>query len=177
MREYRKMIKACDRVLQLGDAALKYADLLNHLKPCGNDLVLLTLKGHLIIEHLLEMNLTHLLSVDCLPEGKDNPELEFSQKLKLVQAATLAREVGPNADLFCVITKLNKIRNMLAHNLLADEEIKREIKKVIESYQAKTDSKLDSDELPQQFRNCILKLAHFLLKVRVHFDKLSQEED
>lgn len=103
------------KIIQLSDDALKSLDLVEYLTPCGDDLILLTLKGHLIIENLLEMNLTRLLDIDYLPEGKDNPNLEFSQKLKLVQAVVLSREPGPNADLFCAIAKLNKIRNDLAH--------------------------------------------------------------
>jgi hypothetical protein len=57
-----------------------------HLEKCGSDLILITLKGHLIIEHLLEMNLCRLLGIDRLPiEREDNyPELEFIHKLKLL---------------------------------------------------------------------------------------------
>ena len=39
----------------------KIVELLNeHLKPCGDDLILLTLKGHLIIETMLEMILSQI---------------------------------------------------------------------------------------------------------------------
>ena len=165
------------KIIQLSDDALKSLDLVEYLTPCGDDLILLTLKGHLIIENLLEMNLTRLLDIDCLPEGKDNPNLEFSQKLKLVQAVVLSREPGPNADLFCAIAKLNKIRNDLAHKLMIQEEIEAGITSIVQSYQSKADTKLSSDTLPMQLKSCILKLCGFLLRVRVHFHKLDQQED
>ncbi len=148
-----------------------------HLGSCGDDLILITLKGHLIIENLLEMNLCRLLALDRLPEGKDNPDLEFSQKLKLIQAVVIAREPSPNADLFCAIAKLNKIRNDLAHKLMSQEEIEGAVNSVIQSYQSKTDLKLSLDQTTaMQLRICILKLCRFLDTVRVHFYKLDQRE-
>jgi hypothetical protein len=124
------------------------------------------------------MILIRLLTIDRLPEGKDNPDLEFSQKLKLVQAVVLAREPGPNADLFCAIAKLNKIRNDLAHNLMNQEEIEAAVKCIIESYQSKADLKLSSDKpLPMQLKGCIVKLCAFLDAVRVYFYKLEHQDD
>ncbi len=67
------------------------------LGKCGDDLILITLKGHLILENLLEMNLCRLLKIDRLPERGD-AELTFKQKLKLVQSVVEQREPGPNAD-------------------------------------------------------------------------------
>ena len=149
-----------------------------HLGKCADDLILLTLKGHLIIENLLEVNLCRLLVIERLPEGKDNPDLEFSQKLKLVQAVVLTREPGPNADLFCAIAKLNKIRNDLAHNLMNQAEIEAAVKRVLESYQSKADLKLSSGRpLPEQLKDCIVKLCQFLVAVRVHFCKLKWQEE
>ncbi|MGH7989311.1 MAG: hypothetical protein ACREDS_03840, partial [Limisphaerales bacterium] len=146
-----------------------------YLKPSGDDLILLTLKGHLIIEGLLETNLCRLLAVDCLPKEKEDnyPELEFIHKLKLLQAATIQSKPGPNTDLFKAIAKLNKIRNNLAHNLKDPQEIELEIKSLIDCYQSKAYKKLSlAKSLAEQLRNCIRKLYEFLFNVRVHFYKL-----
>lgn len=169
----KKVLKACDKSNQLVSDSLRALDLYEqHLQPCKSDFILLILKGHLIIEHLLEINLVRLLSIEHLPEGGD---LEFSQKLKLVQAVVMASKVGPNADLFCVIAKLNQVRNKLAHNLLSEEQIKIQVQTLIQSYQGKTDKKLDSESLEKQLKNCMLRLISFLLKVRKHFIKLEIE--
>ncbi len=151
-----------------------------HLKPCGEDLILLTLKGHLIIESFLEVNLCRLLAIDHLPKEKEDnyPELEFIHKLKLLQAATIQSKPGPNADLFKAIAKLNSIRNKLAHNLKDSSEIEADIKKIIDCYQSKADRKLNLGEsLADQLRNCIRKLCEFLCHVRFHFYKLELPPD
>src|SRR5438477_4929678 len=116
-----KFVETADKQFQqtnqLADDLIKHSALLDqHLKPCSDDLVLLTLKGHLLIESLLEINLCHLLGIDRLPKEKEDnyPELEFIHKLKLLQAATIQSKPGPNADLFKAVAKLNKIRNNLA---------------------------------------------------------------
>ena len=69
-----------------------------HLLPCSDDLTLLTLKGHLVIESLLEAILARRLRIPQLPD--ENAKLEFYQKLKLVQSVVCNCEPGPNADLF-----------------------------------------------------------------------------
>ena len=166
---------------QLAADIIKNSELLDqHLKPCGNDLILLTLKGHLIIEGLLEINLCRLLAIDHLPKEKEDgyPELEFIHKLKLLQAATVQSKPGPNADLFRAIAKFNKIRNNLAHNLKNPQETELEIKSLIDCYQSKADKKLSLGKSPaEQLRNCIRQLCQFLCKVRVHFYKLKLPAD
>jgi hypothetical protein len=167
-----------DKLIQFSDDILRLPDLLDqHLKPCGDDLILLTLKGHLIIENLLEMNLCRLLAINSLPE-KDNAKLEFHQKLKLVEAVVIAREPNPNADLFCAIAKLNKIRNDLAHKLMTQEEIEKAVSSIIQSYQSKADKKMNLGQTTtMQLKNCIRKLCVFLCKVRIHFYKLERQSD
>ena len=138
-------------------------------------LILITLKGHLIIEHLLEMNLCRLLGIDRLPKEKEDnyPELEFIHKLKLLQAVTVGSKPGPNTDLFKAIAKLNKIRNRLVHNLKNAKEIEADVKSVIDCYQSKADKKLSLGEpLPAQLKSCIYKLCRFLDSVNVHFHRL-----
>jgi len=170
-----KLEKTHKKILQLSDDALKSFDLVEHLTPCGDDLILLTLKGHLIIESLLEMNLTRLLAIESLPTG--GGKLGFNNKLKLVQTVVISREPGPNADLFCVIAEFNELRNQLAHRLKSPEEIEKIVKSFVAKNRKMIDVKLSLDTLPMQLKSCILRLCGFLLRVRVHFHKLDQQED
>jgi hypothetical protein len=144
--------------------------IIEHLDSCGDDLTLLTLKGHLIIENLLDSILMRTLDLEALPEEH---RLEFSQKLALVRAVVIAREPKPNADLFCAIGKLNKIRNDLAHELKHQSQIEDKVKSIISSYQSKTDIKLSSGKpVAVLLRDCIVKLCEFLDDVIVHFYRL-----
>lgn len=173
LEQFDKQFKQTDKL---------FSDIMNcsnsldqYLKPCGDDLMLLTLKGHLIIESLLEMNLCRLLSIDQLPEEKEDnyPELEFIHKLKLLQAAAVESKPGPNTDLFRVIAKLNKIRNGFAHNLKHHNDTEADIKSLVACYQSKADKGISLGESPPaQLRSCIHKLCAFLFDVRIHFQKI-----
>ena len=174
----KKLLKEIDNHIQLTDDILNSPGLVEkHLKPCGDDLILLTLKGHLLIENLLEINLCRLLAISSLPE-KDNAKLEFHQKLKLLEAVVIAHEPNPNADLFCAIAKFNKIRNDLAHKLMTQDEIETAVNSIIQSYQSKVDKKINLGQTPAlQLKNCIRKLCLFLCKVRIHFYKLERQSN
>jgi hypothetical protein len=152
---------------RLYDDMIKSVDLLDqHLKPCGEDLILLTLKGHLIIERLLEMNLSLILGVENLPR------LRFSDKLKLLQAAVVEGKPGPNTDLFMVIEKLNEVRNSLAHNLRDNKEIEVETERIIVCLRSRADKKESlGKSSADRLRSCVHKLCKFLLDVRVHIHK------
>jgi hypothetical protein len=165
-------IEKRERMLeQLLADRLKLFELVDqHLLPCGDNLVLLTLKGHLIIENLLDINLCRLLAIDSLPT---EDELEFSQKLRLLQAVVVKREPGPNADLFCAIRMLNKTRNELAHNLRNLQETESAVRRIVQSYQSKSDAKLSSQHaLTDQLARCIRRLCRFLDDVGLQTFKL-----
>ncbi len=86
-----------DEINQLIADRSKPAELIKeHLASCGDDLILITLKGHLIIENLLEMNLCRLLGIERLPKEKEDnyPELQFIHKLKLLQAVVVQSKPG-----------------------------------------------------------------------------------
>ena len=104
-------------------------------------------------------------------------KLGFNNKLKLVQTVVISREPGPNADLFCVIAEFNELRNQLAHRLKSPEEIEKIVKSFVAKNRKMIDVKLSLDTLPMQLKSCILRLCGFLLRVRVHFHKLDQQED
>jgi hypothetical protein len=141
-----------------------------HLVPCGDDKILLTLKGHCVIESLLESILIRQLDIESLPR------VGFNQKLKLVQTMVTQREPGPNADLFLAIEALNDLRNQIAHNLKDKEEIEKDALKFIGAYHKRVGTKSCSHEaLPIQLRNCIVELCKHLDDVITHFYRLGVE--
>jgi hypothetical protein len=172
-----KKLKQIEKSFQLSDDIEKYFELLfQHLKPCGDDLILLTITGHLIIENWLEINLTRLLAIENLPSGKGR--LGFSHKLNLVQAVVISREPGPNADVFCAIAEFNDLRNKVAHRLRSQEEIENDVKSFIKNNHKIFDKKLSQNwTTAKQLRIYINKLCKFLFDVRVYFHKLDQQED
>jgi len=157
------------RLGEMADDAVSLHDVMTeHLIPCGDDLTLLTLKGHLVAEGLLDMILVRLLAIPKLPQEKD-ARLTFYQKLELVRAVICAREPGPNADLFLAIRKLNSVRNQLAHNLKNQEKIEEDINSLIDCYYARDGKKRSrSCPLPDLLRQCLTELCLFLYRTRYH---------
>src|ERR1035441_2283570 len=173
-----KGIKRIESMAQFANDRQKMIDLVRaHLFPCGEDLILLTLKGHLIIENLLDTNLCRLLAVQNLPVGQGR--LGFKQKLyPLKEAVIQCEEPGPNSDLFSVIDALNELRNQIAHKLKNPLEIQRDTQIFVKNNRAKLGIKLGSDKpLSAQLKACIIKLCNFLNKVMLHFFKLEQKND
>lgn len=83
---------------------------LNHL-PRGKDPELVVLKGHLLVERLLD---TYLINNLASSSAITNADFNFSQKLAVVEA------VHPEWDcawLWQSIRILNRVRNRLAHRL------------------------------------------------------------
>jgi hypothetical protein len=178
----KNSLEEIDKHIQLTDDILKLPSLLDqHLKPCRDDLVLLTLKGHLIIESLLEMNLSRLLDVESWPQkgvNKKSFNMSFFHKLTLVGAVVSAREPGPNADLILAIDALNDMRNKLAHNLKIQSEIEKDVKLFVEEYCRRAGVKVSLDKsTADQLRSCIHRLCAFLYRVRIHFFKLERQSD
>jgi hypothetical protein len=172
-----KLLQKVKKLEHFSDDASKYHDLVKlHLQPCGDDLILLTLKGHLVIENLLEMNVLRLLAIDRL--STRSGKLGFNQKLQLVLAVVEQREPGPNADLFCAIDHLNQLRNQLAHNLKDQVQIESLVKEFVRNFHKLASTKLISQKsLATQLKSCILQLCMFVYKVRCHFYKLETQED
>lgn len=143
-----------------------YVDKTNHLDECETDLTLLTLKGHLVIENLLENILLRILRMPAMP---DNLRLSFYQKWKLVAAAVCARNTDLETKLFESIGDLNKVRNDLAHNLMEP--------RLLESGLAKFNSNCFANcgkkghrikrSISQDFRYSLDCITRFLLKVRL----------
>ena len=156
----------------------KYLDWVNkHLLPCADDLILLTIKGHLLIEHLLEVNLNRLLDIDHIPTGNDYGALGFNQKLQLLRTVVEQREPKPNADLFLAIARLNETRNQLAHNLKNPQEMEKDIQQFIADYHKRAGTK-PATPVPTaaELKTCILNLCRFLRDVQLHLLRLEIRE-
>ena len=163
------------------DDTINYGEILKHLENCRDDLTLLTLKGHLVAENLLESILLGLLDVSEAPKryGKKGKMVkampDFYHKLMLVKAAVCQREPGPNADFLIVIEQLNDMRNQLAHNLENQADIESGVRRLIENYHRNADTNADwkNESLPVQLRKCLYGICQFLYRVRAHFFRLS----
>lgn len=89
-----------------------FEQLLKVLAPAANDPTYLVLKIHLLAEEVLY---DFLRKITLQPECLDEARLSFSQTIALAQAFTphvLAEWWGWSA-----LSKLNRLRNLLAHNL------------------------------------------------------------
>jgi hypothetical protein len=177
-----KLDKRLQQTIQFADDTdtIKFSDRLDqHLKPCRNDLTLLTIKGHLLIEGFLEMNLCRLLDIEALPKGKGR--LGFKQKLQLFQEVIKQRAPGPNSpnsSLCIVIDALNDVRNSLAHKLLHQAEIEKDIRDFIKKYHSRSGKKMAAAQTTdEQLKACIRQLCVFLFRARVHFFKLAQSNE
>ena len=177
MKSRRQLLKSIDNTLRQIDEnnvlladRFKPSELVNlHLNPCGTDLILLTIKGHLIIESLLGMNLCRLLAIEHIPLG-------FTQKLRLLRKVVEEREPGPDADVFLAIKDLNDLRNQLAHNLKNQNQIESDVKSFIEKCRKGGYVKSIPDgATSEQLKHCIWGLCKFLEKVRVHLFKLERQ--
>jgi hypothetical protein len=83
---------------------------LQHL-PRSDDLTLVALKGHLLIEELLD----EIIWAHCKsPESLEEVEIRFPAKIKLVLALTGTRELS---KIWSLCEKLNSLRNSLAHKI------------------------------------------------------------
>ena len=89
----------------------KYMELL----PETDDLSLITLKGHLIIEEILNF----IIEKHCnYPKYLKDARLTFAQLICLTKALISLPMQG---CCFPLITKLNKLRNELAHNITTEK--------------------------------------------------------
>lgn len=95
-------------------ATKEYFEALEHFEqylPAGKDTELLTLKGHLLIERMLEKYLSQNLPK---PEELQESGFRFSQKLALVAALNQQTE---SVWLWSALRTLNRLRNELAHQI------------------------------------------------------------
>ncbi len=105
--------------------------------PEGSDVIILTLKAHLVIEQLL-IQMMEVAATNPEPL-KDINRLQFSTRLAI--AHSLFRPVARNSDgLWALVKKLGKIRNDIAHQLRPkklDEEIEAFVDMFIRAFGAR----------------------------------------
>ncbi len=106
--------------------------LLRHL-PQGDDLTLIVLKGHLLIEEqltdMLEKRMTSKAS--ALKKAR----LQFSQLLAVVRGLTYVRE---RAWMWTGISKLNSLRNDLVHHI-EPKRVEALVKQIIQALKVVVD--------------------------------------
>jgi len=66
--------------VELGNDFIEHFENRRHLDSCGNDLILLTLKGHLMIESMLENIVARMLGLKNLEKFNDTALIGFAQK-------------------------------------------------------------------------------------------------
>ena len=98
-----------DLNIQSVDMAL-FQRVAKHL-PSDNDLTLITLKGHLLVEEILDSIIAKHCKDESALEGVD---FRFQLKARLAAALTGQPELAPA---WVMIDKLNALRNALAHKI------------------------------------------------------------
>ena len=129
--------------------------------PASEDSVLVTLKGHLLVEELLE----ELIWLKCrAPEYLKRARLSFAQKAAMAHALTgTNHETGlvlPDS-FWPMIEALNELRNDLAHRLEGEKRDER-MKKLIGMMAARTGGRKIEGSLAASLRLAIEGLLGYL---------------
>ena len=141
----------------MGNALLKLMiKILNHLPD--DDLELITLKGHLILEQELKAILLDSVKQQS-PINK--ARLQFSQLAKIIKAFLYTEE---NSWLWGAIDKLNKIRNQYAHNLEPDSVLHTilEFVELVETKKSKENSNLE-----ERYRSSIAYICGIINEMKI----------
>ena len=126
------------QLAELFAAADKKTERYGELMPATDDVALVVLKGHLIIEEMLfEIAANHCSD----PEELKKAKLSFAQVLHVTRALI---KLPPHQRRWEAIALLNTLRNSLVHNLEP-----KEIAKKIEALDQMC--KLDDEKLPEGF--------------------------
>jgi hypothetical protein len=123
------------------EKSLKFMELL----PDTEDLTLITLKGHLIVEEILYFI---VLKHCTFPKYLDEARLSFAQLTNLAKAMI---NIPLHECAFPAISKLNKLRNNLAHNIESEkaEALAKEFISLCKTTNA------DGKTIPQQVKSSI----------------------
>ena len=90
---------------------LKHLERVLQHMPQSGDMTLIALKGHLLIEEMLD----EIIWAHCkAPDALQDVEIRFPAKVKLVLALTATHEL---ANVWNLCEKLNTLRNSLAHKI------------------------------------------------------------
>jgi hypothetical protein len=135
---------------------LRYAE---HM-PNGDDLTLITLKGHLLIEEILERIIRTIVAHG---ELLDDARLSFAQKTALARSMCWTKH---DSDMWDLIVSINSLRNEFAHQLASpkvDSKLQRTIDLFLQSLE-KPESRREKTALPraQQLKDAIVYCMGFL---------------
>jgi hypothetical protein len=126
---------------------------LRHL-PESDDLTLIILKGHLLLEAEINDTLAVLLKE---PEALKGARLSFAQRVAVLKAVEGGTSTAKLRD--GLIQKLNKIRNLLAHHL-EPTSIEAEIKTFLEDAEKLTDRKgIAEQPIPARLKFSLARLC------------------
>lgn len=135
--------------------------------PQGDDLILIVLKGHLLIEEMLQ----EIIDISVAnPAELENARFSFAHKLCLARA--LDHDHEPKRQMFLLIEKVNALRNQLAHNL-EPADLERRVRDVVSLFLSEVDNPQSRDvykaePVPEQLRTTCLFLLGFLGSLLKH---------
>lgn len=127
--------------------------------PKTNDLTLLALKGHLLVEEVLE----EIIHAYCLqPSHLEGVDIRFQVKAKLARA--LIGDILPDS-MWTMVDALNSIRNDLAHKL-ESQKLKAKVeafieKRYLDNKELKRPDK--TPETPEEIAHEFSITIHYLL--------------
>ncbi len=127
---------------------------LRHL-PLDFDLMLATLKGHLLIEEQLDNLISSQLRA---PQALKDTRLPFDLKVKLANALT--GEMAP-PELWTALNILNKLRNSLAHRI-EDPKLANLVRDFVNSCEQTGFASYPDDPMDQKFTFAIAACIGFL---------------
>ena len=119
------------------------------MMPDTNDITLITLKGHLIIEEVLY----EILKSHCtFPKYLEKTKLSFAQLANLTRSLI---NLPLQEIVFPAILKLNSLRNNLAHNLDSDKADKLIRETVDLCFNKENRKEFSNDSLDKQLKYAI----------------------
>lgn len=125
-----------------------------YLLPVGDDLTLLVLKGHLLIEEQLN---ERLKEVARKPDALNKVRLSFSALIQICRALFYGQNRAEEW-FWSALVKLNRIRNDLAHRLETPKLI-AELEEMLETLERDTlRVSTSSQPLPQRLRYALVFL-------------------
>lgn len=120
----------------------------------SDDLTLVVLKGHLLVEEELNEILSMKLRV---PEAIFQARLSFSQRLAVLRA--LAGDEGRGTFSLDALNRLNALRNQLAHNLEPRQLEKRVKAFLVELEAPGLEEEFSQEKLSTRLKRCIALLC------------------
>jgi hypothetical protein len=142
--------------MEFPDAVNRFAE---HM-PEGDDLTLIVLKGHLLIEEMLERIIRTIVAHGDLLE---DTKITFTQKAALARAMCWSQH---NSDVWDLIFAINSLRNELAHQL-ESPKVENKTQRVIDLYLASLENlevrKEDAAaRRPNQLKSAVVYCMGFL---------------